>query len=105
MSSADWSLAPQAHAQVFAEKVLPHSGLDSTTPQEHPKAIVLAGQPGAGKSGVAGAAIRELAGDAIALCLHQARALHQPHNIGSPEDSPRPDAKAGALAGKLCGWR
>ncbi|WP_428993381.1 zeta toxin family protein [Stenotrophomonas maltophilia] len=33
--------------------MLPHSGLDSTTPQEHPKAIVLAGQPGAGKSGVA----------------------------------------------------
>lgn len=77
MSSADWSLAPQAHAQVFAEKVLPHSGLDSTTPQEHPKAIVLAGQPGAGKSGVAGAAIRELAGDAIPIDPDALREMHR----------------------------
>lgn len=77
MSSADWSLAPQAHAQAFAEKVLPHSGLDSTTPQEHPKAIVLAGQPGAGKSGVAGAAIRELAGDAIPIDPDALREMHR----------------------------
>ena len=77
MSSADWSLAPQAHAQVFADKVLPHSGLDSTTPQEHPKAIVLAGQPGAGKSGVAGAAIRELAGDAIPIDPDALREMHR----------------------------
>lgn len=77
MSSADWSLAPQAHAQVFAEKVLPHSGLESTTPQEHPKAIVLAGQPGAGKSGVAGAAIRELAGDAIPIDPDALREMHR----------------------------
>ncbi|HHA2964088.1 TPA: zeta toxin family protein [Stenotrophomonas maltophilia] len=77
MSSADWSLAPQAHAQVFTEKVLPHSGLDSTTPQEHPKAIVLAGQPGAGKSGVAGAAIRELAGDAIPIDPDALREMHR----------------------------
>ena len=77
MISADWSLAPQAHAQVFAEKVLPHSGLDSTTPQEHPKAIVLAGQPGAGKSGVAGAAIRELAGDAIPIDPDALREMHR----------------------------
>ncbi|WP_445979071.1 zeta toxin family protein [Stenotrophomonas muris] len=77
MSSADWSLAPQAHAQVFAEKVLPHSGLDGTTPQQHPKAIVLAGQPGAGKSGVAGAAIRELAGDAIPIDPDALREMHR----------------------------
>ncbi|MDZ7474865.1 zeta toxin family protein [Stenotrophomonas pavanii] len=57
--------------------MLPHSGLDSTTPQERPKAIVLAGQPGAGKSGVAGAAIRELAGDAIPIDPDALREMHR----------------------------
>ncbi|WP_249405560.1 zeta toxin family protein [Stenotrophomonas sp. CFBP 13718] len=77
MTAPDWSLTTEAHAQAFLEKVLPASGLHRTSPQERPKAIILAGQPGAGKSGVARAAIRELAGDAIPIDPDALREMHR----------------------------
>ena len=77
MSAPDWSLTAEAHAQVFRDNVLPESGLDITNPQDRPRAIVLAGQPGAGKSGVAGSATRELAGVFIPIDPDALRGMHR----------------------------
>jgi len=70
-------LTAESHAQVFRDSVLSESGLDITSPQDRPRAIVLAGQPGAGKSGVAGSATRELAGDVIPIDPDALRGMHR----------------------------
>ena len=59
MSDPLGKLDPEAHRRVFTVNVLPDSYVPKTTPQAHPHAIVLAGQPGAGKGNLVGAAQRE----------------------------------------------
>lgn len=48
------------YAMESAYKDVERDALARTTPQEHPKAILLGGQPGAGKSALAAEAVREL---------------------------------------------
>ncbi|UNP31457.1 zeta toxin family protein [Lysobacter gummosus] len=55
----------EAHAKIFAERVLPDSGFSEATTQAKPRAIILAGQPGAGKTGLVKEAMREFKGDAV----------------------------------------
>ncbi|MBX4967755.1 zeta toxin family protein [Rhizobium binae] len=67
MSPSETRLDPTTHADVFAEKIIPVSGLSQATSQAQPKAILLAGQPGAGKGGLARQAEIELANDLVKI--------------------------------------
>ena len=48
------------HTAILEEQVLPDSGLTGATSLDSPLAIVLAGQPGAGKGAIVGAAKSEM---------------------------------------------
>lgn len=60
-------LSPDEHRAIFEKEVVPRSGLLDKSSQEYPRAIILGGQPGAGKGGLAKAAERELADDAVLI--------------------------------------
>jgi predicted ABC-type ATPase len=75
--SAD-RLDQETHARILAEKVIPDSGLNELLSHERPKAIILGGQPGAGKGGLAGAADAELHHDAVKVDPDELRRYH-PH--------------------------
>jgi predicted ABC-type ATPase len=69
-------LDPATHARIFVEKVIPGSGLDEATSQPRPKAIILAGQPGAGKGGLAKTAESRLSYDVVTVDPDKLRDLH-----------------------------
>ncbi|BDU20288.1 zeta toxin family protein [Dyella sp. GSA-30] len=64
-------LTKEEHDKIFREQIAPN--LDGATSQEKPHAIILAGQPGAGKGGVASAAMRELGENAVVVDPDQMR--------------------------------
>lgn len=64
------------HARVFADDIIPEIGLNEATPQARPKAIILAGQPGAGKGGLARAASDELSKDVVKIDPDDLREFH-----------------------------
>jgi len=64
-------LTKEEHDKIFREQIAPH--LDVATTQDKPHAIILAGQPGAGKGGVASAAMRELGQNAVVVDPDQMR--------------------------------
>ena len=74
MSDRPDRLSKEQHARILREVIIPESGLDTLTPREHPKAIVLAGQPGSGKGGLARAAQRELDFDVLVIDADKQRA-------------------------------
>ncbi|HEX7642729.1 MAG TPA: zeta toxin family protein [Burkholderiaceae bacterium] len=77
MSGPEGSRLDQAtHERIYTDEVLPESGFFKTTAQAHPKAVVLAGQPGAGKGGLAKAAQREFKGDGIIIDFDKNRGYH-----------------------------
>ncbi|WP_425510966.1 zeta toxin family protein [Xanthomonas chitinilytica] len=57
-------LPKDAYDRIFREKVLADPNFTSATPQEFPRAIILGGQPGAGKGGLARRALDEFGGNA-----------------------------------------
>jgi hypothetical protein len=63
------------HQQVFAEKIAPQYFLGKTS-VEHPHAIILGGQPGAGKGGLTGTARSELRGDVVTIDPDELRKFH-----------------------------
>lgn len=80
MDEADrYRLSPEQHERIFRERIVPRltRGLEGV---EHPRAIVLGGQPGAGKSALQSAAERELAarGGVLAIVGDDLRDFH-PH--------------------------
>ncbi|WP_312786150.1 zeta toxin family protein, partial [Stenotrophomonas indicatrix] len=66
----------ETHARLLREKVIPKGGVNETSSQVHPKAVVLAGQPGAGKSKVSGALLREFDGDVVLVDPDELRRTH-----------------------------
>lgn len=54
MASTVNPLPQVLHQQILWEQIIPKSGLDSRTSYGSPQAVILAGQPGAGKGGLAG---------------------------------------------------
>ena len=76
MSASNGQLDAAAHQRIFVEKVLPNSGLQQASTQAHPKAVILAGQPGAGKGGLTRAAFAEFAGDVVAIDPDELRSRH-----------------------------
>jgi hypothetical protein len=67
MSSSEDRLSKEEHSRILREKVIPEANLESLTSHERPKAIILAGQPGAGKGGLKTAVELELSGDVAAI--------------------------------------
>ncbi|WP_081931005.1 zeta toxin family protein [Lysobacter antibioticus] len=76
MSGNPDKLDKEIHKHIFLEKIVPESNLNSTTAQERPKAIVLAGQPGAGKGGLGRAAAFEFKGDVVQIDPDELRKYH-----------------------------
>lgn len=76
MSPPDSRLDHEAHARLLQEKVIPNGGMNETSSQAHPKAVVLAGQPGAGKSKVSGALLREFDDDVVLVDPDELRRTH-----------------------------
>ncbi|MBN8212689.1 MAG: zeta toxin family protein [Xanthomonadales bacterium] len=60
-------LSKEESRRLLHEVVIPDSGLDALATHEKPRAIVLAGQPGAGKGVLVGAARREFNGDILVI--------------------------------------
>jgi ATP-dependent 26S proteasome regulatory subunit len=52
MGDQESRLSELEYARILEEKVLAEADLASKTSLEHPKVIILAGQPGAGKGGL-----------------------------------------------------
>ena len=50
--TAEFKLSSEEHKQVFEQNILGNTDIVkvTATPQKHPKAVVLAGQPGAAKA-------------------------------------------------------
>lgn len=69
-------LDSETHARIFADKVIPGSGLNEALSHERPKAIILGGQPGAGKGGLAQAAKNQLSGDIVVIDPDELRDYH-----------------------------
>jgi hypothetical protein len=67
MNTSDTELDPTVKDKIFKDKIFPNSGLSQATPQAQPKAILLAGQPGAGKGGLARRAELELDNDLVKI--------------------------------------
>ena len=84
-ASAD-QLDPQTHARIFSDEVIPESRLSEVSSQVRPKAIILGGQPGAGKGGLADAAKNELRGDVVTIDPDALRKYHPP--TATPANGP-----------------
>jgi predicted ABC-type ATPase len=67
MSGAENALGKEELERLLREKIIPRSGLDELAFHERPRAIVLAGQPGAGKSSLVRAAEREFGDDILVI--------------------------------------
>lgn len=76
MSSENDVLSAQEHARIFRERILDESALSTATSQERPRVIILAGQPGAGKGGLARSAELEFRGDAVTVDPDALRDFH-----------------------------
>lgn len=69
-------LSPEEHSARLRDVILPESRLDQVTSQPMPRAIVLAGQPGAGKGGLVAAVEFELSDDAVKVDPDELRGAH-----------------------------
>ena len=67
MSTEDGRLDRLTHEKIFREEILTESQFIEATEQTRPKAILLGGQPGAGKGGMSDAAKLELGNDAVVI--------------------------------------
>ena len=70
------TLSYDEHRRVFSEEIIPKSGLLEKSSFQHPKAIILAGQPGAGKGSLARAATMELNRDVVKVDPDELREFH-----------------------------
>ena len=105
MSDRPDRLPKEEHRQIFQEEVLQNARLERFTSQEHPKAIILAGQPGAGKGGLVRATRNEFSGDVLVIDPDEQREFHPDAKRWQQESpyswSQKTNADAGAWAGEL----
>ncbi|WP_241238145.1 zeta toxin family protein [Xanthomonas euvesicatoria] len=73
---SDYALTHDEHGKILNEKIFPRSGLLQKTSFDHPNAIILAGQPGSGKGGLAKVAQLELNGDVVKIDPDELRDFH-----------------------------
>jgi predicted ABC-type ATPase len=69
-------LAKEAHDRILREEILTRRNFVDATPQERPKAIILAGQPGAGKGTLGGRAEMELGNNVVTVDPDALRDYH-----------------------------
>jgi predicted ABC-type ATPase len=96
MSDAENTLVKEELERLLREKVIPKSRLDELASHDKPKAIVLAGQPGAGKNSLARAAAREFGDDILVIDpdeqrerLPGVRRLQEADPFGWPKETNR----------------
>ncbi|RMH89101.1 hypothetical protein EBB59_10940 [Lysobacter pythonis] len=76
MSASEDRLDSETHARVFSDSVIPESEFNTALSHDRPKAIILGGQPGAGKGGLTRAANVELSGDVVTIDPNALRKYH-----------------------------
>lgn len=76
MKPAHPPLSKQRHREVFEQVVMPDSKVLERTSHERPKAVILGGQPGSGKGGLARTAKREFGGDVVIIDPDEMRKHH-----------------------------
>lgn len=105
MSGPDGRLSKEEHRRIYREQVLPSAELDSFTPQERPVAVVLAGQPGAGKGSLKRAVEVEFGYDIFVVDPDEQRAVHPEAERWQKESpygwSQKTNADAGGFASSL----
>lgn len=69
-------LSPEEHSARLRDVIVPEARLDQVTSQPTPRAIILAGQPGAGKGGLVTAVEFELADDVVKVDPDELRGAH-----------------------------
>lgn len=73
---------PDLHQQILNNKVLRQSQFQNATSQERPRAVIMAGQPGAGKGNLVDAARAELGGNVVTVDPDKLRSFHpQAHGL------------------------
>ena len=65
MNASDSRLDLETHARIFASEVEPRSGISEALSHDKPKAVILGGQPGAGKGGLARASASAMTGGTL----------------------------------------
>lgn len=63
----------ERNRKIYAAEVLPSKHLDGLKPHDPPTAIILAGQPGAGKGGIARQSLKDLGNDVLIIDLDELR--------------------------------
>lgn len=74
------ALSAEEHSRIFRERILQETNFETVTHQERPRVIILAGQPGAGKGGLARIAEVELKRDAVTVDPDELRGFHPQAN-------------------------
>ncbi|CEH39650.1 conserved hypothetical protein [Xanthomonas citri pv. citri] len=101
--TAQFRLDPETHAEILHE--IQTQALAATRPAQRPVAIILGGQPGAGKAGLASSALDELAGNAVKIDADELRKNHPRYIALMREDdctaADRTHGDAGPWAVKL----
>jgi hypothetical protein len=105
MSDNPDRIGKKEYERIFQEKAFPKAHIERYTSQEHPKAIVLAGQSGAGKGGLKNAAVLEFNDDIFVVDPGEQRESH-PEAKRWQQESPygcsqKTNSDAGAWAGEL----
>lgn len=76
MTEQDTSLSSEEHARIFRDVVLREAEFESKASHERPRAIILGGQPGAGKGSLVRAARDELNKDVVVIDPDAMREFH-----------------------------
>lgn len=105
MSSDPDKLDDRTHQRVFQEEILSRQNFTAATTQDRPRAIILAGQPGAGKGRLSSGARLELDNNAVVVDPDDLRDRH-PEIENFRRDSPytwsgRTHSDAGRWADEL----
>lgn len=66
------------HQQILLERIIPTSGIEQVSSLDHPRAVILAGQPGAGKGELVRSASAEFRNDLVLVDPDELRTFH-PH--------------------------
>ena len=75
MRSPEIQLSDLDHSVIFRKLVLPESGSEAVA-HETPRAVILAGQPGAGKGGLARTVEYEFSNDTVKIDPDELRVHH-----------------------------
>ncbi|MGN6480214.1 zeta toxin family protein [Luteibacter sp.] len=76
MTDPSGKLSDARHAAIYRDRIVPDSGFNEATTQSNPRAIILAGQPGAGKGRIQAISMRDLSDDAVSVDPDELRAYH-----------------------------